>query len=89
MPANFNLFLFGDDHEGTLLRHDTGWHKLCDMMNSEYEGVSANFGVHHGDHLEAILVDDYRFDNRIGSRSEAIRRLIKEALKKYDKQPEE
>jgi metal-responsive CopG/Arc/MetJ family transcriptional regulator len=30
-------------------------------------------------------VDDFRFDNRINSRSEAIRRLIKESLKKYEK----
>ena len=30
-------------------------------------------------------VDDFRFDNRINSRSEAIRRLINEALKKYEK----
>jgi metal-responsive CopG/Arc/MetJ family transcriptional regulator len=29
-------------------------------------------------------VDDFRFDNRINSRSEAIRRLINEALKKYE-----
>ena len=30
-------------------------------------------------------LDDFRFGNRINSRSEAIRRLIKEALKKYEK----
>jgi metal-responsive CopG/Arc/MetJ family transcriptional regulator len=30
-------------------------------------------------------LDDFRFENRINSRSEAIRRLIKEALKKYEK----
>ena len=29
-------------------------------------------------------IDDYRFENRIGSRSEAIRRLIEESLKKYE-----
>ena len=34
-------------------------------------------------------LDDYRFENRINSRSEAIRRLLKEALNKYDKQPKE
>ena len=31
-------------------------------------------------------VDDFRFENRINSRSEAIRRLIKESLKKYEKE---
>jgi len=30
-------------------------------------------------------VDDYRYENRIPSRSEAIRRLLIEALKKYEK----
>ncbi len=30
-------------------------------------------------------LDDFRFENRINSRSEAIRRLINEALKKYEK----
>ena len=30
-------------------------------------------------------IDDFRFDNRINSRSEAIRRLLEEALKKYEK----
>jgi metal-responsive CopG/Arc/MetJ family transcriptional regulator len=30
-------------------------------------------------------LDDFRFGNRINTRSEAIRRLIDEALKKYEK----
>lgn len=30
-------------------------------------------------------VDDFRFDNRINTRSEAIRRLIEESLKNYEK----
>jgi metal-responsive CopG/Arc/MetJ family transcriptional regulator len=30
-------------------------------------------------------IDDYRFENRINSRSGAIRRLIEEALIKYEK----
>jgi hypothetical protein len=30
-------------------------------------------------------IDDYRFENRINSRSEAIRRLIEEGLKKVAK----
>jgi len=29
-------------------------------------------------------IEDFRFGNRINTRSEAIRRLIKEALKKYE-----
>jgi len=30
-------------------------------------------------------IDDFRFENRINTRSEAIRRLIKESLNKYEK----
>ena len=30
-------------------------------------------------------LEDFRFDNRINTRSEAIRRLLNEALKKYEK----
>jgi metal-responsive CopG/Arc/MetJ family transcriptional regulator len=32
-------------------------------------------------------LDDYRFENRVNSRSEAIRLLLEEALKKYEKKP--
>jgi metal-responsive CopG/Arc/MetJ family transcriptional regulator len=34
-------------------------------------------------------LEDFRFENRINTRSEAIRRLLEEALKKYEKQPKE
>lgn len=30
-------------------------------------------------------LDDFRFENRINSRSEAIRRLLEEGLQKYEK----
>jgi len=33
-------------------------------------------------------LDDFRFENRINTRSEAIRRLLEEALKKYEKKPQ-
>jgi len=61
LPSNHNLFLFGDDHEGTTLRHKKGWDKLVNMMHSEYEGCKQNFGWHHGDPIEAIMVDDPRY----------------------------
>ena len=34
-------------------------------------------------------LDDFRFGNRINTRSEAIRRLLEEALKKYEKKDKE
>lgn len=63
-PDNFNLFLFGDDHEGSKLRHDDGWGQLVDAMHSSYADLPAslNFGVDHGDIVEAIMIDDYRYD---------------------------
>ena len=32
-------------------------------------------------------LDDYRYENRIPTRSEAIRRLLDESLKRYEKKP--
>ena len=34
-------------------------------------------------------LEDYRFDNRINTMSEAIRMLLDESLKKYEKQSKE
>ena len=64
LPLDWNLFLFGDDHIGASLRHNHGWEQLVDMMHSEYDGLPAsrNFGVHHGDVIEAIMVDDKRYN---------------------------
>ena len=70
MPKNWNYFLFGDSHIGASLRNDKGFKKLVKMMHSPYEGVENNFGIDHGDIIEAICVDDKRwssFDSRIGS----------------------
>ena len=61
VPANFNLFHFGDKHEGSVLSSDKAWNKLCDVMNSEYDGCRNNYGVNGGDNIEAITVDDKRF----------------------------
>lgn len=64
MPDDFNLFLYGDQHVGTTLYYTDGWCSLIDMMHSSYHGLPAskNFGIHHGDTVEAICVDDRRFD---------------------------
>lgn len=39
------------------------------------------------DHDIINRIDDYRYGNRIPSRSEAIRRLILEALQKFENPP--
>ncbi len=64
VPDDFNLFLFGDVHTGSLMSYDSGWEKLVDIMTSKYDGLPAskNFGVDHGDMIEAITIDDKRFE---------------------------
>lgn len=58
-----NLFLFGDVHTGSLMSHENGFRRMVDMMHSKYDGlkVKYNFGVDHGDMIEAIEVRDKRF----------------------------
>lgn len=69
MPRNWNYFLFGDDHIGASLRFDKGFKKFVYTMKHKYAGLQSNrnYGIHHGDMIEAITVDDKRysaFDNR-------------------------
>lgn len=63
MPDDFNLFLFGDKHVGSMGFFEKGWAHMLSMMESEYEGVQPkhNFGLDHGDNIEAITIDDKRF----------------------------
>lgn len=61
LPNNHNIFHFGDLHDGSVLSSKHGWNKLCDVMNSEYDGCKNNYGVDGGDMIEAIMVDDKRF----------------------------
>jgi hypothetical protein len=61
LPNSHNIFKFGDKHDGSSLSSNTGWLKLCDLMNSEYDGCKNNYGVELGDDIEAITPDDKRF----------------------------
>lgn len=62
VPDHWNLFLIGDNHTGTIMQHLKGWNTMCDMVNSEFDGVNMNAVVHHGDIIEGITFDDPRFD---------------------------
>lgn len=64
VPVDFNLFLTGDDHEGTKLRHHSGWEQFVHMVSSPYDGIPPqhNYVVDHGDIIEAITIDDPRYD---------------------------
>ena len=83
MTANFNLFHFGDLHDGSSLSSTKGWEKLLDLMNSEYDGVSNNYGVDGGDMIEAIMVDDYRFNEEKLTEPLPLEQM-EEAIKKRD-----
>jgi len=64
VPNDFNLFLFSDTHIGSLLFHEDGFNQFVDMIRSPYGGLPAkrNYAAFLGDEIEAILVDDPRFD---------------------------
>lgn len=58
VPSNFELILLGDSHEGTILQHRDGL-----METIDYIGSKRNvFWCHMGDEVEAIMVDDKRYD---------------------------
>jgi hypothetical protein len=71
LPADFNLFCYGDDHEGTVLRDDSGWQKLIEMMESPYGDLSEsrNYGVDHGDCIDAIATNDVRYHDSTSKES--------------------
>ena len=85
MPANWNYFLFGDSHIGAALRHDKGFDQMVDMMNSPYEGLPAkyNYGIDHGDIIEAITIDDKRY-SVFDTREATITSQMAMAVREYD-----
>ena len=57
MPSSFDLSLFGDTHHGSTLCHEKGINTLMDWTLSEKH----RFLIHMGDAIEAIMVDDKRY----------------------------
>ena len=62
VPRDFNLFLIGDIHIGSLLCHDSGFHCFINSVQQPYHGVKDNYVICLGDQIEAITSDDKRFD---------------------------
>lgn len=64
MPCNFNLFCFGDTHIGSRGFHEKGFDRMINDINSPYDGLKehCNYAIFMGDAIEAILMDDSRFD---------------------------
>ena len=67
MPTSFNLFLFGDTHIGTILFDQEAFGEFMETVTQPFEGVKAchNYLAHHGDAIEAITVDDMRYDAKL------------------------
>ena len=86
VPKDFNLFLFGDTHEGSVLRHENGWKQLVNMMLSDYGGLSFefNYGLDHGDIIEAILVDDPRYDGSTTKEGSILAQIFNSAKQRKD-----
>lgn len=90
MPRDFNLFLFGDAHVGAKAFYAKGWGRLIDMMHSSLYGLKPgrNYGVDHGDIIEAVTIDDPRFDLQTTKQASMIhqsdyyRELVKPIAKK-------
>jgi hypothetical protein len=62
VPKNFNIFLIGDVHIGTLLHYNSGFAKCLEMLGRPYQGAGHNVAIGMGDYLEAIDHTDKRFD---------------------------
>ena len=62
LPDNHNLILYSDVHMGSSLSTRKGWARLIEVFKSKYKGCKNNFGVDGGDMIEAIAVDDKRFN---------------------------
>jgi len=67
MPTSFNLFLFGDAHVGTILFAEDLFVKFVETVQQEYDGIKPNHNylVDHGDAIEAITLDDKRYDAKL------------------------
>ena len=84
MPKDWNYFLFGDGHVGAALRFDKGFKKLIHAMTHKYAGLASkyNFGIDHGDAIEAITIDDPRF-SAFDSREACVLNQMEYAKKEY------
>lgn len=87
LPRDFNLFLIGDSHEGTILRSDKGWEQFVDMLNSDYGDLKAsrNRWCDHGDMVEAIATDDKRYFDLTHKKGSTVTRQIDIAIKQREK----
>lgn len=58
LPSSHDFILFGDNHEGSHMSHESGVDKLV----SQIADCSGAYAGHVGDGIEAISIDDKRYD---------------------------
>lgn len=56
-PPNYNVFLMGDTHEGTVLQCKDAIYQTINMVLEPYDGIKNNYLIHHGDEIEAFTID--------------------------------
>ena len=57
LPSTHNIYLIGDTHEGTILKHHKGLKKTIERIAHDPIG----YAVHMGDAVEGITIDDKRY----------------------------
>jgi len=58
LPPDHEIILFGDTHEGSILKHKKGVRELVNYIKEKKNC----FAVHMGDLVESIAIDDLRYD---------------------------
>lgn len=58
VPRDFNLYQFGDTHEGSILKYNKGIEKFIETVRQD----KAGYAIHVGDEIEGIIIDDKRYD---------------------------
>lgn len=58
LPENHNLYLFGDSHEGTILKSYDGYNETIERIRRDKIG----YAVHMGDIADSVTIDDPRYD---------------------------
>jgi len=64
IPMDCNIFNFGDLHIGSVMFYEKGFNKLVKLMSTSIDGLDPdkNLGIDHGDTIEAVTLNDPRFD---------------------------
>ncbi len=71
VPSDCDIVLAGDTHEGTILQHRDGIEQMKDYLLS----APNRFMIHMGDEIEAIMVDDRRYDLETSERSAPLQQM--------------